>query len=181
MTTFFPLSTMSNFQLICDALDNYAKQMKINLHDNPFAEEVKCCDSPEAVLQLLERNRNEFKEYREKNRKFIDCLNPVVQFVHIFSGILGEAASLVSPALSLCFPYLYFSTSFRSTLQKSSSSASMSSFPYCFPPLSASCAPLISSHIRRLKESAQVMMHSLNSLSASETFSNASKFIPRSL
>ncbi|KAH8977589.1 hypothetical protein EDB86DRAFT_3249747 [Lactarius hatsudake] len=50
---------------------------------------------PVPIVQLLERNRDEFKEYRDKNRKFIDCLNPVVQFVHAISGILGEATSLI--------------------------------------------------------------------------------------
>ena len=85
-----------NLQSIREALDTYAEQMKIDLRDNPFAEEVKGCNSPEAILQLLEKNRDEFKEYRDKNRKFIDCLNPVVKFVHAFSGILGEATSLVS-------------------------------------------------------------------------------------
>ena len=90
-----------NLKLICDALDTYVEQMKIDLKDNPFAEEVKGCDSPEAILQLLEKNRDEFKEYREKNRKFIDCLNPVVKFVHTFSNVLGEATSLVSTDRSL--------------------------------------------------------------------------------
>ena len=85
-----------NLQSIREALDTYAEQMKIDLKDNPFADEVKGCDSPEAILQLLEKNRDEFKEYRDKNRKFIDCLNPVVKFVHAFSGILGEATSLVN-------------------------------------------------------------------------------------
>ena len=85
-----------NLQLIRAALEDYAEHMNIDMNNNPFAEEVKGCDSPGAVLQLLERNRDMFKEYRDMNRKFIDCLNPVVQFVHAFSGILGEAASQVS-------------------------------------------------------------------------------------
>jgi hypothetical protein len=37
-----------------------------------------------------------FKDYRDNGRKFIECVSPAVQFVHAFSGILGEAASLVS-------------------------------------------------------------------------------------
>ena len=85
-----------NMQSIREALDIYAEQMKIDLKDNPFTEEIKGCNSPEAILQVLEKSRGEFEGFGDKNRKFIDCLNPVVKFVHAFSNVLGEAASLVS-------------------------------------------------------------------------------------
>ena len=87
---------MSNFQSILDAVDKYAEQTGINLNENPFADKVKGCNSPDAVLLLLQENVKAFKDYRDKHRKFIDCINPVVQFVHTFSGILGEVAGLVS-------------------------------------------------------------------------------------
>ncbi|KAN0133396.1 Ankyrin repeat-containing domain protein [Lactarius tabidus] len=86
---------MTNFQLILDALDKYSEQTGINLKENPFADKVLGCDSPASILLLLQENVKEFKKYRDKNRKFIDCLSPVVQFVHVFSDILGEAAGLV--------------------------------------------------------------------------------------
>ena len=91
---------MSNFQLILDAADKYAEQTGINLKDNPFTDKVKDCDSSSAVLLLLQENLKAFNDYRDKNRKFIECVSPVVQFVHAFSGILGDAASLVSRNLS---------------------------------------------------------------------------------
>ena len=87
---------MSNFQSILNAVDKYAEQTGINLEENPFADKVKGCDSPDAVLLLLQETLKTFKDYRDKHRKFIDCLSPVVKFVHAFSGILGEAARLVS-------------------------------------------------------------------------------------
>jgi len=87
---------MSNLQSILDAADKYAEQTGINLKDNPFADKVKGCDSPSAVLVLLQENLKAFKDYRDKDRKFIECVSPVVQVVHAFSGILGEAAGLVS-------------------------------------------------------------------------------------
>ncbi|KAH8983512.1 hypothetical protein EDB92DRAFT_1567142 [Lactarius akahatsu] len=85
---------MSNFQLILDAVDKYANQTGIILKSNPIADKVNACDSPGAVL-LLQENMKAFKEYRDQNRKFIDCLSPVVQFVHAFSGVLGEAVGLI--------------------------------------------------------------------------------------
>ena len=87
---------MSNFQFILDAVDRYSEQTGINLMENPFANKVKGCDSPAAVLLLLQENLKAFKDYRDNNRKFIECLSPVVQVVHTFSGILGEAGGLVS-------------------------------------------------------------------------------------
>jgi hypothetical protein len=86
---------MSTFQSILDAVDKYTEQTGINLNENPFADKIKGCDSPSAVLSLLQENLKAFKGYRDNDRKFIECLSPVVQFVHAFSGILGEAAGLV--------------------------------------------------------------------------------------
>ena len=86
---------MSNLQLILDAADKYAQQTGVNLSQNPFADRVKGCNSPSAVLLLLQENLKAFKDYRDNNRKFIECISPVVQVVHAFSGILGQAAGLV--------------------------------------------------------------------------------------
>ena len=99
---------MSNIQSIIDAVDKYAEQTGINLKENPLADKVKGCDSPDAVLVLLQENMKAFNEYRDKNRKLIDCLSPVVQFVHTFSAILGEVAGLVSHEPSLRSPLLFF-------------------------------------------------------------------------
>ena len=103
---------MSNFQSIVDAVDKYVEQTGINLKENPFTDKVKDCDSPGAILRLLQENLKVFKDYRDQNRKFIDCLSPVVQFVHAFSGVLGEAAGLVSHeqslrSLPLLLPFLH--------------------------------------------------------------------------
>ena len=87
---------MSSFQSILDAVDKYAEQTGINLNEHPFADKVKGCDSPDAVLSLLQENLKAFKDYRDSNQKFIQYISPVVDFVHTFSGVLSEAAGLVS-------------------------------------------------------------------------------------
>ena len=83
----------SNFQLIVNALADYAEQTEIDLAKNPFSEKVKFSNSPEAILELLQEA---FKQYREGNRRLIRCLSPAVEALHALSGILGEAVSLVS-------------------------------------------------------------------------------------
>ncbi|KAN0133382.1 hypothetical protein V8E53_008822 [Lactarius tabidus] len=91
---------MSKFQSILNAVDKYAELTGINLKENPFADQVKDCDSPTAVLLLLQENVKEFRGYQDNNRKFIECISPVVQFVHALSGIIGEVAGLATNGLN---------------------------------------------------------------------------------
>ena len=92
----------ASFQPLLDAaLADYVKQIGIDPVKHPFVDQLRSCHSPDDVLKLLEGKANEFKHFRDGNRKLIDCLNPVVKVIHAFSGILGEAASFVSRMPSL--------------------------------------------------------------------------------
>jgi hypothetical protein len=82
--------------LITDALADYAKITGIDLSKNPFAAALEQSNSPEAILQLLQGREEAFQEYRDGNRRLISCLSPAVKVLQAFSGILGEAVSLVS-------------------------------------------------------------------------------------
>ena len=89
-------SSTSAIQTIIDALADYTKVTGIDLSKNPFAAAIERSDSPEAILELLQERENTFKEYRDNNRRLINCLTPAVKVIHAFSGILGEAITLVS-------------------------------------------------------------------------------------
>jgi fungal STAND N-terminal Goodbye domain len=89
-------TSTSNTQLIIDALADYAKITGVDLSKNPFAAALEQSNSPEAILELLQEREKAFKEYREGNRRLIICLSPAVKVLQAFSGILGEAVSLVS-------------------------------------------------------------------------------------
>jgi hypothetical protein len=82
--------------LIIDSLADYAKETGIDLSKNPFAANLEQWRSPEDILQLLENREKAFKGYRDENRRLINCLSPVVNVFHKFSGILSEVAGLVS-------------------------------------------------------------------------------------
>jgi hypothetical protein len=88
-------SSTSNIQLITDALLDYAKITGIDLSKNPFAAAIEQANSPGAILELLQEREKTFKDYREGNRRLISCLSPAVNVIQAFSGILGEAVSLV--------------------------------------------------------------------------------------
>ena len=94
-------ASTSNFQLITNALADYAKITGIDLSENPFATALEQSSSPEAILQLLQAQEKSFKEYRNGNRSLISCLTPAVNVLQAFSGILGEAVNLVSHTLHL--------------------------------------------------------------------------------
>ena len=89
-------ASTSNFQLIIDALADYAKITGVDLSTNPFAATLEQSNSPDAILQLLQGREKAFQEYRNGNRRLIKCLSPAVKILQAFSGILGEAVSLVS-------------------------------------------------------------------------------------
>jgi len=89
-------SPFENVKLIINALADYAKETGVDLSKNPFAAKLEQLMSPEDILQLLEEREKPFKEYREGNRRLTNFLNPAVKVLHGFSGILREAASLVS-------------------------------------------------------------------------------------
>jgi len=89
----------SNFQPILDsALSDYAKQTGIDLARHPSAQSLQNCNDADAILDLLRDKAKQFQAYRDGNRKLINCLKPVVHVLHAVSGILGEAAAMVSLA-----------------------------------------------------------------------------------
>ena len=93
----------ANFQLIIDALTNYAKITGIDLLDlkNSFAATLEQSISPDAILEQLQEREKAFKEYRDGNRGLIGSLTPAVKVLLAFSGILGDAAGLVSDTCHL--------------------------------------------------------------------------------
>ena len=101
------LSTMSltvvsssNFQSIFNAaLTEYSEHTGVDLSQYPF-EKLRTCQSADDILKLFQEKAEDFKEYRNGNRKLINCLEPVVQVLHTFSGVLGDVAGLVCASSS---------------------------------------------------------------------------------
>ena len=89
-------SSSSNVRLIIDALAEYAEITGIDLSNDPFAAALEQSTSPETILQLLQVRERAFNEYREGDQRLIRYLSPAVKVLQAFSGIIGEAVSLMS-------------------------------------------------------------------------------------
>ncbi len=88
-------SSSSDVQSIIEAaLADYTKITGTDLSKTPFAAALERSNSPEAILQLLHEREKGFKEYRDGNRRLINCLTPAVTVLQAFSGILGAVTQV---------------------------------------------------------------------------------------
>jgi len=174
-------TTPSNFQSILDAaLDDYHKHTGIDLTKHPSAAQLQNCHSPEDVTQLLQERESNFKDYREKYRKLIDCVRPVVKVIHALSGIFGEGAGLVSDQhyILLTSTYVYGSLQVPFQPTKVIFTGIDILLSVCIV-LQLSCLCAISNHIRQLSASLQATMPLAISLNASQFSLDASIYIPK--
>jgi len=161
----------SNFQLIIDALADYADQTGIDLSQNPFVEKLQQSNTPDAILGLLQEREKALKGFCDENRRLINCLGPAVQVLHAFSNVLGEAVSLASHSylIFLCVAMLMLlhkSIRSPSRRQRPSLSALMFSSPYV-PSTRTSIRSHLTHEYSRLRTvSVRTMVFSLISLNA---------------
>lgn len=79
----------SNFQSIFNnSLRKYKKQTREDLFLHPLAAKLQSCDSPHAVLPLLQEQATD--------ERLTSWLSPVVNAIYVLSSSLGEDANLVS-------------------------------------------------------------------------------------
>ncbi len=94
-------SSSSNFQSIFNAsLEAYNSKTKNNLLTHPLASQLQSCNSPNAVLSVLQ---DQFDQHCTNNERLRNWLNPTVNVLYTFSDTLGQGTSLVSlNSPSLC-------------------------------------------------------------------------------
>ena len=96
-------SSSSNFQLIVNnALDTYKKRTKKDLCTHPLSVQLQSCDSPSAILALLQQQVQSLDQSRSTDEQWTKWLGPTVNVLFAFSNILGAGVSLVCPTLCTC-------------------------------------------------------------------------------
>ncbi|KAI0268002.1 hypothetical protein BGY98DRAFT_1180547, partial [Russula aff. rugulosa BPL654] len=93
-------SSSSNFQSVFNAaLEAYEKKTKCKLISHPLAAQLQSCDSPIAILSVLQDLIQQFDDRRSSDERLTNWLNPTVNVLYAFSNFIGQGVGLVlSPA-----------------------------------------------------------------------------------
>jgi hypothetical protein len=90
-------SSPSSFQSVLNAaLDAYEKKTKRKLLIHPLAAQLQSCDSPTAILSLLQNLIHQFDARRRGDERLMNWLNPTINVLYAFSSTLGQGVGLVS-------------------------------------------------------------------------------------
>ncbi|KAH9033911.1 hypothetical protein EDB85DRAFT_1043118 [Lactarius pseudohatsudake] len=97
-------SSTPNFQPIFEkALEEYKKKTGEDLTTHPLAAQINGCNSPEAILIVLEGKANELNQSRSSDERLTKWLNPTVNILNTLSATLGDTAGLVFPPAKIIF------------------------------------------------------------------------------
>lgn len=90
------VSSASNYQLIINnALEIYKSRTKNDLLEHPLAAQLQSCDSPGAILSVLQQQIKELYQSRSSDERWSRWLDPTVSVLYALSSALGAGVSLV--------------------------------------------------------------------------------------
>ncbi len=89
-------ASSSNFQLIIsNALDTYRKRTKKDLPTHPLATRLQACDTPAAILSILQEQVQGLDQSQRGDERWSKWLDPTVNVIFAFSATIGAGVGLV--------------------------------------------------------------------------------------
>jgi hypothetical protein len=90
-------TSSSNFQLVINnALKEYEKRTKNDLLAHPLASQLQACDSPSAILNILQQQVQGPDQAGHSDDRWTKWLDPTVNILYTLCDTLGEGVGLVS-------------------------------------------------------------------------------------
>ena len=84
-------ASFSTFQSIFDAaLKEYEKKTGKDLQTHPLAAELDQCNSPDAVLDILQKQADELDEIKERDQTSMGWLSPTIHVLYTLSATVGD-------------------------------------------------------------------------------------------
>jgi fungal STAND N-terminal Goodbye domain len=81
--------------MINNALDTYKKRTKNDLLAHPLAARLQTCNSPGAIIDVLQEQVQGLDQSRSSDERWSKWLDPTVNVLQAFSSILAAGACLV--------------------------------------------------------------------------------------
>ena len=99
-------SSSSNFQLIINnALDTYKRRTKNDLLAHPLAVKLQSCNTPSAILDVLQEQIQGLDQSRNSDDRWTRWLDPTVNVLFTLSATLGEGVGLVCVITQTCMVF----------------------------------------------------------------------------
>ena len=96
MSSTTAISPMLSFQSIFStALKAYERRTQTNILAHPLASQLHACDSSGSILDVLQGQVNDLAQARKSDERMTKWLNPTINVLLVFSGIIGDGVSLV--------------------------------------------------------------------------------------
>lgn len=85
------------------AIEAYEKKTRNNLLTHPLATQLQSCNSPDAILSVLEELIQRFDHRHRSDERLRNWLNPTVNVLFSFSSLISEGVGLVSLPSSIWY------------------------------------------------------------------------------
>ncbi|KAH9061892.1 hypothetical protein EDB87DRAFT_1576225 [Lactarius vividus] len=85
------------------ALEAHKERTNKDIASHPLAVQLQSCDSPNAILAILRAQVQAFDQSQSANEKLTRWLEPTVNVLYAFSGILGGGVGLTFPPAKAIF------------------------------------------------------------------------------
>lgn len=122
-------SNSNNFQLIINnALDKYKKRTKNDLLAHPLAAQLQSCNSPSAILAVLQQQVQGLDQSQSSDERWSRWLDPTVNVLYALSSTLAAGVGLVCLRTWTCLDLHSDMSGRYSHLRTSSLLVSASSF-----------------------------------------------------
>jgi hypothetical protein len=96
-----PSTSRSNLDSIFNAaVKTYKKKTGNVITSHPLATELQSCDSPDAILTVLQNQIHTLDQSQSRDETFSKCLIPTVNVLYTLSDTLGECVGLVISTMS---------------------------------------------------------------------------------
>jgi hypothetical protein len=76
----------------------HEKKVGKPLLDHPLATKLQQCDSVDAIKAIFQGQAKAFQKLRDRDKRLMECINPMVDLLSAFSDSIGGTTGVVRPS-----------------------------------------------------------------------------------